>query len=148
MLNLTERFWTKVQKTDDCWLWLASKDRDGYGLFTINGKRRGAHAVAYELTLGEVPIGLELDHTCRNRKCVNPSHLEPVTHKVNVLRGCSPGSVNAAKTHCMNGHEFNKTNTQITPRGSRFCRACNSASVKKYKLKKKQRAINLIGETL
>lgn len=70
-----------------CLLWLAQIDRDGYGRVWLDGKKRGAHVVAYELLNGPVPEGLEIDHICRMRCCVNPEHMEPVTSKVNTSRG-------------------------------------------------------------
>jgi len=77
-----QAFWAKVNKTDTCWIWIASFKYKTYGYF----RGRFAHIVAYELTKGLVPEGLELDHTCENPSCVNPDHLEPVTHLVNIRR--------------------------------------------------------------
>ena len=121
--SLEERFWAKVDKTQDgCWVWTAHIDPRGYGRF--GGKL--AHRVAYALAHGSAPR--ELDHTCRIRSCVNPAHLDPVTHAENVQRG-DAGRVNAArersKTHCKRGHEFTAENTRIDRRGHRSCRACS-----------------------
>lgn len=94
-----ERFWRKVQKTDACWLWLACLDSAGYGRFSIVRERSYAHQLAYSELHGPIPDGLELDHVCHSndpscpggpcvhRRCVNPAHLEAVTHRVNTLRG-------------------------------------------------------------
>lgn len=79
-------FWAKVRKTGWCWLWLGSRYHR-YGYFQAAGQRMAAHRYAYELVVGPVPSGLELDHLCGNRYCVNPAHLEAVTHQVNVARG-------------------------------------------------------------
>jgi hypothetical protein len=85
---LAERFWPKVEKTETCWLWTASLDGTGYGkIADERGRLIGAHIVSYLMSKGPVPIGHELDHTCRVTRCVNPAHLEPVTHKENILRG-------------------------------------------------------------
>lgn len=87
-----ERFWAKVDRSGDCWRWTGALARGGYG-FAVVGSRddpqryRNAHRFAYELSVGPIPEGLELDHLCRNRRCVNPAHLEPVTHSENMRRG-------------------------------------------------------------
>lgn len=120
---LEDRFWPKVDASGDCWLWTASRFPDGYGSFSVNGRARGAHRVAYELLVGPIPSGLTLDHLCRNPSCVNPTHLEPVTDRENVRRGHGPTAVNARKTHCIHGHLLDEQNTYIYPAG-RCCRRC------------------------
>lgn len=107
-----DRFWAKVWRDEDtgCWLWLASKYPSGYGQvgWSHNGVKKvvGAHRVAYESLVGSIPEGLHIDHLCRNRACVNPSHMEVVSPGENVLRGVGPSAANARKTHCKRGHEF------------------------------------------
>ena len=124
------RFWRKVNKTDGCWLWTAAKDDNGYGRFREKGRSgpaKLAHVFAYETLIGPVPEGKELDHICRNPSCVNPAHVEPVTHKVNVQRGLS-GKVNnpmTAKTHCPQGHPYDERNTYVNRQGKRECRTCH-----------------------
>lgn len=122
-----DRFWAKVDKTDDCWLWTASTN-NGYGSISLGARKRvQAHRFAYELLVGPIPDGLELDHLCRVRHCVNPAHLEPVTARENQLRSLSVSGINAAKTHCIWGHEYTPENTYIRPcDGGRDCRACRS----------------------
>ena len=85
-MTLEERFWFKVNKTDTCWLWTGALRGDGYGKFHVKRKWVYAHRFAYELLVGPIPDGLELDHLCRIRNCVRPSHLEPVTHQENMQR--------------------------------------------------------------
>lgn len=137
-------FWSKVDKqTNGCWLWLGSKQQDGYGHFTLERVSgtwtKCAHKVAYELLVGPVPDGLVLDHAkCQNKGCVNPAHLEPVTQKVNLLRSkLTVNSINAAKTHCKHGHEFTPENTYVYVKtGTRHCRACQRERTKERKLNK------------
>lgn len=83
-----ERAWSKIQRQPDgCWLWTGGISSNGYGTWTLGGATNSAHRLLYTLLVGPVPIGLDLDHLCRNRLCVNPSHLEPVTRRENLLRG-------------------------------------------------------------
>jgi hypothetical protein len=127
---LIERFWSKVGKTDTCWLWTGSlHPRTGYGrlrLGTQGSPTVNAHRAAYMLLVGPVPEGLYIDHLCRNRACVNPAHLEPVTNAENVLRGSSFAAANARKTHCPQGHLYDEPNTVLIDGRWRRCRACKS----------------------
>lgn len=100
---LPERFWKKVDKTASCWLWTASLAK-GYGQFHMNGALRMAHRVAYEALIGPIAVGLDLDHLCRVPRCVNPDHLEPVTHRENVLRSESFAAKQVMRTECPHGH--------------------------------------------
>jgi hypothetical protein len=121
-----ERFWKRIDKTDTCWLWRPPLTPAGYGqFFPTKGTRMLAHRFAYELLVGPIPQGLTLDHLCRVRNCVNPEHLEPVTIGVNGRRGNSPWAINARKTHCPKGHEYDEANTYVSPQGRRLCRACH-----------------------
>lgn len=131
--SLEERLWMKVDKEGPvsdcrpdlghCWIWNGSKSKD-YGRILAHGKTTLVHRVSYELLMGAIPEGLKLDHLCRTTLCVNPSHLEPVTQKENVLRGFGACAIHARKTHCLRGHEFNEVNTRIRPDGGRECRVC------------------------
>lgn len=114
-----ERFWPKVDKggPDGCWLWTASFNPYGYGQFYTGSRLGKAHRFAYELVVGPIPDGLELDHLCRNRGCVNPAHLEPVTHVENQRR--------MRKSHCFRGHAYDEANTLKLRDGKRQCRSCN-----------------------
>ena len=115
-----ERFWAKVSGGDveGCWNWVASIADTGYGQFADRGVRHYAHRFAYQQMVGEIPEGLVLDHLCRNRACVNPWHLDPVTQKINVARSYG------ARTHCPQGHPYDEANTYVTTRGVRQCREC------------------------
>jgi hypothetical protein len=126
------RFWSRVEKTSTCWNWTDWIRQDGYGRFFVDGKTKYAHRVAYELLKGPIPTGLTLDHLCRNRKCVNPDHLEAVTNKANILRGKAPQAKNARKTHCKKGHPLSGDNLYINPKGERNCRTCQDENRKKF----------------
>ncbi len=136
-LTEAQRFWAKVSIADECWEWTASTNR-GYGQFRSENRRFMvyAHRWAYEFCVGPIPKGLQLDHLCRNRLCVNPDHLEPVTGRVNVQRGIPR---NSKKTECIRGHEFNSENT-LFARGKRYCRPCHNAAAYAHRAKKRAEA--------
>lgn len=116
-----------------CWVWQLGRNEDGYGLVADGGRSRKAHVVSYEQLVGPVPGGLELDHLCRVRACVNPTHLEPVTHDENIRRQLH---VNALKTHCKHGHPFDEANT-ILRGGKRSCRACANRRSREYQARRR-----------
>lgn len=149
MLNaaqlLRERFPGKVEASDSgCLLWSGAKLRSGYGVIKVGGragKNVTVHRIAYIAAKGEVPEGLVIDHLCRMRHCVNPDHLEAVTHRENCLRGTGSPAQNFKKKICKNGHELTEGNTYIQttykfPR--RSCRTCRRASQAAYELRKRQ----------
>lgn len=116
----------KSDAQDGCWIWTGRIYDNGYGQFHEGTCREDyrtvlAHQFSYRLHKGVIPDGLEIDHLCRNRRCINPDHLEAVTHAVNVRRGG-----NTIKTHCPKGHPYDETNTHIDAKGSRHCRTCNT----------------------
>ena len=113
----------KVDFTAGCWLWTAAKERDGYGHAWLAGRRWRAHRLFYEWLVGPIPMGLQLDHLCREPACVRPDHLEAVTHRENMRRGHGFAGEHARKTHCARGHPFSGSN--LAPRGNgRACRTC------------------------
>lgn len=122
----------RTDEATGCHVWIGRLNSGGYGEISVNNRNRRAHVVAYTLTRGEVPDGLELDHLCRNRRCCNPDHLEAVTHRENMLRGLGVGSENARKTHCAKGHEFSPRNTYWRKGGGRGCRLCGAAASRAY----------------
>lgn len=133
MINLLPLL-SKIRKTDSCWEWTGCKVK-GYGQISINKRRYYTHRVVYELLVGEIPKGLQLDHLCRNRSCVNPTHLEPVTSKENLRRGNSPSAINKRKTECLRGHELLNNNVWVAPNGSRKCRECSRIRKREYRMK-------------
>lgn len=128
---IAERFWEKVESApaEDCWLWSAATSH-GYGVFSVERRRKQAHRVAYELMIGPIPPLLVLDHLCKTPRCVNPYHLDPVPLAVNSAR-TNAGEVNRArqfaKTHCVRGHDLNDPEVaKVTPEGYRKCRPCRN----------------------
>jgi hypothetical protein len=109
---------------EGCWVYTGARARGGYGFVRVHGKNLYAHRVTYEALRADIPPGLQIDHLCRNRACVNPWHLEPVTARVNTLRGRSIQAENARKTQCLNGHDFEGYNLRVDPTGRRICRTC------------------------
>lgn len=127
---------------DECWPWTGAKSQTGYGLAGAGGRRGGgaaAHRMVYETFVGPIPDGKDIDHlchvaekckggiTCPHRACCNPKHLAPEESVANTMRGNSPAAINARKTHCNNGHEFNVINTHVSRAGKRACRPCRAA---------------------
>lgn len=141
------RFWDKVNFNSgifgengkyptECWTWNGNLC-DGYGNYYIKDIKFKAHRFIAELS-GIIPPGYEIDHLCRNRACVRPSHLEIVTKLVNVLRGKSPFVINKNKTHCKNGHEFTPDNILSDQKGNRRCKICVNEYKHNWYLKNKE----------
>lgn len=122
--NESARFKAKYVVDAECWIWQGSLDRDGYGAFHLRGSNRLAHRVGWFSVHGEIPKGHVVNHTCRRRSCVNPSHLNCITARENALRdSASRAYVNSQKTHCPNGHPYDDTETSAG-RTSRICTTC------------------------
>ena len=126
-VSTENRFLKYIEKDKDgCWNWIGGLLHNGYGAFT-GEKRKSvrAHRFSYEMYKEKIPKGLTIDHLCRNKRCVNPEHLEAVTMRVNVLRGSSFAAKNARKDHCLRGHDITKKeNYYVTKFGGRQCKEC------------------------
>lgn len=140
-------FWRFMQYVEvdgsGCWQWVGAIRPSGYGAFQVLKGSVRAHRFIYQLLVGPIPDGLHLDHLCRNKACVNPKHLEPVTSRVNTMRGVGVTKQNALKTHCKHGHPLTQDNLskKADPRYSswRLCKACNRIRVaRRYKQLKKE----------
>ncbi len=131
-VTVAERFWAKVDKNGECWLWTANKSPEGYGQFWADGRLVPAHRWAYKSAGKTVPPKFVLDHLCRTRNCVRPSHLDAVTESTNIRRGKGPGAINAAKKECVHGHLYTTENTIINKDGTRRCRACKQEMDRRY----------------
>lgn len=113
---LIDRIMAKTVEDRGCWLYVGARKPSGYAAIGNGGSVRNGHRLVYELLVGPIPSGMELDHLCRVRECVNPAHLEPVTRNENGRR--------ARKTHCKRGHEKSEANIYTSKRGIRHCRPC------------------------
>lgn len=138
-----DRIWAKVTPAslEECWPFTGALNYAGYGrACTEGGRWRVAHRVTYEHLRGEVPEGLVLDHLCQNPPCVNPWHLEPVTKRVNALRGRLWES---EKAHCVHGHPYDEANTYLTPDGHRDCRICIADRNRRHRARRRPRSDDL-----
>jgi hypothetical protein len=138
------RFWSHIDREGPepvngtpgrCWLWTAST-ANGYGQVDIFGQLRRAHRVAYELLVGPVSDGLDLDHLCRVRACCNPAHLEPVPRRTNVLRGEGLAAMHAARDECDHGHRYTPDNVYRW-RGGRYCRTCRREADRRRRVRRR-----------
>jgi hypothetical protein len=133
--NFERRFWPKVKKSNEaegCWIWTGTLSKAGYGQIRLFASKKAigkkltifAHRASYEMFKGSIPDKNELDHLCKKPPCINPDHLESVTHRENDIRGDGLAGTNHRKTHCKHGHPFSSDNLYITPSGTRQCRTC------------------------
>lgn len=132
-MSLPDRFMAKVnQRPGGCWLWTGYTQNPGYGRVTVDGVTQYAHRYAYTMAVGPIPEGMELDHLCEVKACVNPAHLEPVTHQENIAR--AGGNRWGERSECKNGHPFTDARDA---KGARVCRPCANERNRRYKASRK-----------
>lgn len=139
--EFSNRFWARVDKSGDCWLWTGAKTKAGYG--TTRLPRRGphttAHRVAYMLEIGPIPDGHHVHHECMRVDCVRPEHLRAVTPSENSLMSYSPNvgaAAQRAKTHCPQGHPYEGANLRVARDGRRVCKSCSRANWRRWYAKR------------
>ena len=137
LTHLPPSFWKRVMvsPSSSCWTWAFADLKHGGYPSRVNpreGKKQAAHRHSYETLVGPIPAGLVIDHLCRNRACVNPDHMEPVTQREYILLGNSHSAVNARKTRCPQGHEYTYHRM-----GHRTCGPCMVASTRSWRRKRK-----------
>lgn len=144
----TVKFWRQIRILDNgCWEWTGGRSSAGYGRFVPwrTQKNKYAHRLSYEYCIGPIPNGLQIDHLCRNRACINPLHMEAVTRKENIRRGMCFSGINARKTHCIHGHPLSGENLYIVygrGRVERRCRECHRIKFRFYYYRDKAKKDN------
>ena len=144
--SLFERFEERYipEPNSGCWLWIGACLNTGYGEIGLGKKTLLAHRVSYEFYRGKIPDGLQIDHLCRVRCCVNPWHMEPVTIGENVRRGESVKLTKARcalQTHCKNGHLLSGSNLYLRPEGGRACKQCRYDRKRLFLQRQKEKRI-------
>lgn len=143
--KIINKFLNKTKITPSCWIWTGYIDKDGYGMLT-DRSRYLVHRISYQLYNGKIIDNMVIDHLCKNRKCVNPNHLDMITKQENNLRSSSPSSINIRKKKCKHGHILTNENTYIQKftyrKPRRLCRKCISITCKKWRIKNHDRIYN------
>ena len=134
-MSLKDRFWSRVEKAPDCWIWLGTRGHFGHGELVNNGKIERAHRLSWELHNGPIPDGLHVLHKCDNPPCVNPDHLYLGDNTANMRdRDARGRQFNKAKTHCKHGHPLSGDNLYVRSNGHRTCRFCNRRTERRARL--------------
>lgn len=147
--RIPARIWVKVYvcPITGCWLWAGSCTERDYPTVRWNGATRRTHRVVYQVLVAEIPPHLELDHLCRMRQCVNPEHLEPVTHRINTLRGDTFQRSNSVKTECPAGHPYDGAYQRRNGSVMRTCSICARRNKRAYKQRRRQAGSPALGLT-
>lgn len=133
MLN---RFFSKINKTDSCWIWISATSHNGYGVFWLNGGNIRAHRLSYKIHNGDIPEYIHVLHRCDNRICVNPDHLFLGTHSDNMKdMVIKKRHYRQSITHCPSNHPYSKENTRLSNRGSRLCLECDKIKHRELRVK-------------
>lgn len=133
-----DKFWDRVDRSGECWVWTGSATSGGYGNLRRAGKSDYAHRVSYRLSGREIPKGFHVDHLCRNTRCVRPEHLEAVPPVVNIRRGAS--GYGGVRTECRHGHDItDPANVYTQPDGGRRCRVCSRAITARQTAERRER---------
>lgn len=127
-----------IKTEKGCWVWQGAKSPDRHARVNINSQAYYLHRVIFKAVGNRLDKSLELDHLCREPSCVNPKHLEQVTHRVNSERG-EAGTHLKNKTHCPQGHPYSGDNLYVFPSGGRSCRTCTRVSGRKHDLKRRSK---------
>jgi HNH endonuclease len=133
-LRQKANFWRHVERREDCLIWVGCRTKKGYGHFMYrNRKLYAAHRLAWIWANGQIPNGMQIDHLCRNRSCVNPVHMELVTNKINQFRGQSVSGLSFWKIRCSEGHLLLGDNLYPWQKNRRTCRICHNARETRYR---------------
>lgn len=147
--SFTIRLQESKRGENECWNWTGHIGKNGYSYSCYMGKSTTAYRASWMHLVGPIPDGYEIDHLCKNPRCVNPAHLEPVPPYVNNMRSRSPASLCAKKTHCLNGHEFTTENTAIIIRSGgksdRRCKKCHAERARQFNRKISARKLEMHG---
>ena len=131
-----------MEPTSGCWLWTKYCNRLGYGMFDVPGRGMNpVYRISYEIFKGAIPAKFDIDHLCRNTGCVNPDHLEAVSHRENILRGIGPTAINALKTHCLKGHPLTPDNLRPSLRNERACKECANVRNRAYLKRRREKLV-------